>query len=351
MQLLSHLVWFQKDSLSKIDPDLAESWQLGADGKSYTFRLRKDVRWHDGTPFTSADVLYNFKRASDPRYTFNAQRVAPIATMETPDPVTFRVTLKDVSASFLANIAGPFMLMYPGHITDMAQWQKQPVGTGPFAFKEYNKDTSYVYRKNAGYYGKDPGGRALPYLDGIDWRAIVDPGLGLAAFRAGRLDCGCGYDHDFLTPAVDQLKKEVPGFNYGIFYSLPYQVMFNLQKPPFNNASFRQAIAIGLDKDQVAEAFIGGTVRRGGLNYTPVPPLFPPELGGQWGLPKAELEKIPGYNPNHAADIAIARQKLRESGIDPSRTSLELTVGSFASFIPPHGGGSRCPGDRSGPQD
>jgi len=317
-QLLSNLIRFKKDSVSVIEGDTAESWELGADGKTYTFKLRKDVLWSDGKPFTSADVLYNFQRAADPKFVFNKERVDPIAVMEAPDPFTFKVILKTVSASFLPNIAGPFMLMYPAHVSDMAAWQRSPVGSGPFLFKQYNKGASQVFTKNPGYYGKDAVGRRLPYLDEIVYHIIGEPTLGLAAFRTGRLHCGCGYDSDFLPDAEEQLRKEIAGVKLELTFGSVHALLFNLRRPSFNNLAFRQALAVGFDKEKVA------AVARQGKNYRPMPPLFPPELGGQWGLPKSELIKIPGYNPDHSADLAIARQKFQESGIDPRDVSLQV---------------------------
>lgn len=322
-QLLSNLLRFKKDSISVMEADLAQSWEVSAEGKSYTFRLRQDANWSDGKPVTSADVAYNLGRAADPKYTFNKEKVALIATIETPDPSTIKLTLKRVSASFLPNIAGAFMLMYPSHVTDMAQWQKAPVGSGPFVFEKYNKGVSYLFRKNTSYYGKDAAGRTLPYMDGIDYTVIVDPALALAAFRAGRSQCGCGFDSDFLTEAKEQLEKDIPGVKLGLTFPSRHEMRFNLRKAPFNNLAFRQGVAIGLDKEKIASVY------RRGLNYRPAPPLVAPERGGQWGLPKGELTKIPGYNPDHAADVALAQQKFRESGIDPKTVQVEIIFSSF----------------------
>ncbi len=322
MQLLSNLTRYKKGSLSEIEGDTAERWELSQDGKTITFILRKDVLWSDGKPFTSADVLYNFQRASDPKVPFNKQRVAAIATMETPDSATFKVTLKNVSTSFLPNIATPFMLMYPGHVTDMAAWQKSPVGTGPFVFKEYNKDTSYVFRKNTGYYWKDNAGRRLPYVDGVDYFVIPDRALSVAAFKSGRIQCGCAHDADFLSDVQEELERDIPGVNLKrVFAGATYYLRFNLQRAPYNVLAFRQALAIGFDKDKV------GSIDRQGKNYRPAPPLTPPEIGGSWGLPKAELIKIPGYNPDHSVDVRIAQQKFKESGVNLSGVNIQLMAG------------------------
>ncbi len=317
-QLLSNLTRVKKESLSQIEGDTASSWQVSSDGKTYTFKLNKNVVWSDGKPFTSADVLYNFKRAADPKFSYNNGRVELVDTVDAPDPYTLTVTLKRPSNSFLPNTSTPFMLMYPAHITDMATWRSSPVGTGPFVFKGYDKGVSYTYRRNPNYYLKDAAGQQLPYLDGIDYHIITDKAFALAAFRTGKLDCGCGYDQDFIAEAVDQLKKDIPGIKLWTYYSFVQSLQFNLTRPPFNNVAFRQAVAIGFDKEKVAATYRGGTSFRSGS------PLIPSELGGQWGLPKSELAKIPGYNPDHSVDLALAQQKFRESGIDPKSVNVEL---------------------------
>lgn len=321
--LLNNLTGFQKGSNSVIEGDTAESWELSADGKVYTFKLRRDVKFHDGTPFTSADAIYNFQRASDSKTAWNRERVAAIASMEAPDPYTFKITLKRVSASFLPSISSPFLLMYPAHITDMAEWQKTAVGTGPFTFKELKLGAFIDFRKNADYFKKDAAGRQLPYLDGVFIHIIADPALTEAALRTGRLHCGCWFDSDVLTAKQDALRRTIPGIKLTAAHSGTHSLTFNLKRAPWNNDAFRQAVAIGFDKVKVA------SIAHGGTSYTPASPLLPPEIGGQWGLPKDQVIKIPGYNPDHSVDVALAQQKFRESGIDPKSVQFDLDVGSF----------------------
>lgn len=262
MQTLSNLVNFKGVSLSEIEGDVAKNWEVGGDGKAFTFRLREDIQWSDGKPFTSADVLYNFRRASDPMATYNKGRVDVISTMETPDSYTFRATLMRFSASFLYGTASATMLMYPAHIPDKAEWTKSQVGTGPFVLKLHNQGSLYSYRKNAKYYGRDAAARSLPYLDGIDFNIIPDIALSLAAFRTGRIDCGCFSDRDFLTENEEALRQENPQMKFTQLSSTKQSLQFNLQAPPFNNLALRQAVAIGLDKEQIGTVFLGGKTLR-----------------------------------------------------------------------------------------
>lgn len=322
--VLNHLLRYEKESLSRIEGDLATSWEVSADGKTYTFRLRRDVQWQDGKSFTSADVLFNFQRAGDPRYTFNKERVANIASMEAPEPLVFRTTLKKVSASYIPGIASAFFLIYPAHVPDPAAWQSAPVGTGAHRVSQSSKDVSIELARNLTYFRKDAAGRQLPYLDGIKYTVIQEPGLALAAFRSGRVDCGCAFDQDYMTDQEEQLRKEIPGVKLGRYLQFPRLLLFNLQRPPFDNLAFRQAVTIGLDMAQF------GIVVYRDKSIFPAPPfLMPPEFGGRWGLPKEELVKVPGFNPDHAKDLAIARERFVQSGLDPRAVSISVLATPF----------------------
>ncbi len=298
--------------------DLAERWEVSQDGKVITFFLHKDAQFHDGKPVTSKDVLYNFQRASDPKYTYNKARMAPITTMETPDAFTFKVTLKQPSNRFLGSVATPFVLVYPSHITDMAEWQKTAIGSGPFKLKSAKVDSLIAMERDPNYFGKDAQGRKLPYLDAINFNVIVDSALALSSFRTGRVQCACIFGVGWVLDNDEQLRRDIPGGQFYTYVGSLLQLYFNQKKAPFDNLAFRQAVAIGLDKESIGATFARGKTTR------PVSSLIPVEVGGQWSLPKDELQKLPGYRPNRADDVALARQKFQESGIDPKKVSVKV---------------------------
>lgn len=324
--VLNHLIRYKWDSISDIEGDLALSWDVSADGKTYTFKLRPGVQWQDGRPMTSADILFNFKRAGDPKYTFNRARVTPVASTEAPDPLTFKVTTNKVSASFIPNIASAFMLMYPAHVPDPAAWQAAPMGTGAHRVRGAAKDVSVTLTRSDSYFRRDEAGRALPYLDGIVYTIIQDRGLSLAALKSGRINCGCTFDRDFMTDAEDQLKKDIPGIYLGRVGGSHLFIQFNVVKPPFDSAPFRQAVAIGLDKEGLATATYGDK-----KIFPPAPFLVTPEAGGAWGLPKTELGSIAGFAADHKKDLAIAQQKFAQAGINPKGFSISLMTAPATS--------------------
>ena len=331
--MMSNLIQYQQGTFTIVG-DLAESWDVGPDGKSYTFRLRRDAQWHDGMPVTSKDILYTFKRGQDPQYTFNKTRVDPIQTMETPDDRTFKVTLKDFSNAFLPQAATPFMLMYPAHVPDMAQWDKARIGSGPFKLSADRPSASYEFVRNPAYFMKDPQGRSLPYLDGIVFNVIPDPALALSAFLTGRVQCSCTISEFYVIQNEDRIRSQVPGVKMFSHLGAGNYLYFNTRRPPFDNLAFRQAIAIGVDKEKIGATFaLGKTLR-------PIPALVPSERGGQWALPQAELVRTPGFNPDHSADLKIMRDKIQQSGVDPKKVKVQvltsLSYQSLAEVIASH---------------
>ncbi len=308
--MVNSLIHLDLKDVSKVVPDLAESYAVSQDGKTYTFRVRQGVQWHDGKPFTSADVLYNLNTAWKPAAprVFNAQFTRRITGITATDQATVQVTVDRPSASFLPGLATPHMLMYPAHLQDMAAWQKAPIGTGPFKFKSYRTDVLLEYQRNEDYFKKDEQGRALPFLDGIMYN-VMNQEAALAAFRSGRIDCGCAFDTDFQTPNRAALKRELPDIQLVEFWSHAY--LYFKQEAPWTDPRVRQAISVGLDRRTFAQAL------QDGFAHFPGAPFFGPEVGGQWGLSRAEMLQIPGWREDRNADTTLSKQLFAQAGIDP----------------------------------
>ncbi|MCB1489905.1 MAG: ABC transporter substrate-binding protein, partial [Bauldia sp.] len=172
------LVFINPDTL-QADPMLAESWTLADDGLSLTFKLRDGVTWHDGSPFTAADVVFSINRAKDPDVgsPFSAQ-MAPVSGVEAIDDHTVKVTLAATTPGILANIASVQMVK-EGNIADIGT---APVGTGPFKFANWAPGDHIRVERYDGYYldGK-------PELDAIEWRIVPDSQARLAGLQDGSL--------------------------------------------------------------------------------------------------------------------------------------------------------------------
>ena len=305
------------NDVTTLAPDLATEWNVSDDGLTYTFKLRQDVKWHDGKQFTSADVKWNFERGMNPPNPligFNARKVQLITDVQTPDDATLILTISRPSAGFLAGLAAPAMLMYPPHVEGVAP-KSGAVGTGPFVYKRWQQGTVLEMTRNDDYYQTDEAGRALPYVD-EQHSFVITVDLALSAFRTGKIDCGCGYDHDFVTIAADQIRRDMPDANVFLILADEFNLMLNFERPPFDNQRVRQAFSMMLDRRALV------LLPRGGHGRFPPHHMLSPDLGGQWGLPDAEIVQMPGFREGFEDQVAEAKLILAEEGIDPSSLNL-----------------------------
>lgn len=311
MPMLNQLVMPDPYNLKTIVGDLAQTYEVSADGKAYTFRLRPGIQWQDGQPFTSKDVAYTIDKAmhpSSPRKTYHLARFSLVDKIETPDASTVRITLQRPSARFLINVALSALLVYPAHVPNIDDWAKSPVGTGPYKFVKHVTDVSLSVDRNPSYFKK-----GLPYLDGLDFTVIVDPALAEAAFRSGKsLTTNDGYDENWFSFKVDVLKKQFPDLEVRTYVPNRQELYFS-QKPPWTDQRVRQAINLAFDRTQYIPLYRSGFANLG----EPLAGfMLPPHLGGQYGIPRAEMEKTPGFRTNGKADdIAAAKKLLADAGI------------------------------------
>src|ERR1700730_34659 len=190
MAVFNNLVMFDQhvaqNSMSTIVPDLATSWAWGDDGKALTFKLREGVTWHDGKPFTAADVKCTWdlilgnsadKLRANPRKAWY-RNLEAISTEG--DTVTFH--LKRPQPAFITLLASGYSPVYPCHVSPQTMRQ-HPIGTGPFKFVSYNPNQSIKLVRNAQYW--KPG---RPYLDGIEWTIIQNRSTAILAFIVGKFD-------------------------------------------------------------------------------------------------------------------------------------------------------------------
>ncbi|MFH1486415.1 MAG: ABC transporter substrate-binding protein, partial [Chloroflexota bacterium] len=182
------LVRLDPNEHDKIASDLAEKWEVSPDGKAYTFKFYKGIKWHDGKPFTTEDAKYSLERMQNPK-AFNT--IAPrgqallqaMDTVQVVDEDTVKVTTKYPSASFLSNLASGWIAIQPKSImVAKGDMRRDCVGTGPFKLKQFNPNISLELTKNTDYYIK-----GLPYLDGIQFYTIKDGATRFSAFRTKRV--------------------------------------------------------------------------------------------------------------------------------------------------------------------
>jgi len=303
MGVYNNLVVFDQtkpvNSNETIVPDLATSWSWDATNTKLTFKLREGVKWHDGKPFSSADVKCTFelllgtardKLRKNPRKVW-FENVSGV-TSNGPNEVT--VELKAPQPGLLQLLAAGYTPMYPCHV-NAQQMRTEPVGTGPFKFAEWKRNESMRFVKNADYFKK-----GKPYLDGIEWRIIPNRSTRILAFAAGEFDYT--FSADITVPLVKDVKAKAPD---AVCEIRPTNVSTNLivnrDKPPFDNPKVRQAMDMALDRDAFITILSEGRNNKGGA-------LLPaPE--GQWGLTIEELSQLPGYGTGEAVRKAQGEAK------------------------------------------
>ncbi len=290
---------------SQIVGDLAESWEVAKDGLTYTFKLRKGVKFHDGSDFSAADIKATYDRIRNPPEGVVSARKAlhqDIASIETPDPHTVVFKMKGPNASILLQFASPFNCVYSAAelAKDINYPVKKVMGTGAFQFVEYVKGSHWVAKRFDNYFVK---GR--PYLDG--YKAYIVKGTAVVAgLQGGQFDA----EFRGRSPAErDQIMSSPNAGNFSVVtgpWITNIQLVINAERKPFDDVRVRQALTLAIDR-------WGGSAALGKISLIKdVSGTFRP--GASWSLPVAELEKIPGYWRDIEKSRAEARRLLKEAG-------------------------------------
>jgi peptide/nickel transport system substrate-binding protein len=183
-------------------PDLASHWDVSSDGRIYTFHLRPGVRWHDGRPLSSRDVKWTFARLQSEGW-IGRDVAARIARIETPDPLTVAIHLREIWAPFLHTIAAYGTFIMPEHAggADLrtSQLNERPIGTGPFKFDEWVKGKRVVLEANTDYFGRGP------FLDRVTYMVEPDPVRLGQALLAGEADYAVGRPAQQLVSSLKQV--------------------------------------------------------------------------------------------------------------------------------------------------
>ncbi len=253
------------DRHGTIVPALATAWTVSDDGLVWTFTLRDDVRFHDGSPLTVADVMAKFERARDPDSGHvNQQYYEAIASVESPDPSIVTFSLTRPNRSLLYNLARPDSIIYPA--ASAATQRSQPIGTGPFRFARYVEGSEVRLERFEDYWNPE-----LPHLETVTFRIISDPNTRLAALQAGDIDligAAVPPEHVGVIDATPGLETHAGTATTEI------TVAMNNARPPFDDPRVRQAITHAIDKEAIVRgAFFGqGTVI--GTHMTPAEPYY-----------------------------------------------------------------------------
>jgi peptide/nickel transport system substrate-binding protein len=242
------------DSLLRPEPDLAESWMVSPDGKTYTFRLRGGVKWHDGVPFTARDVKFTFDQILDPKSgTLLWSDFSMISRVEAPDSLTVRFTLETPFAPFLT-LLGYNAGIIPEHafggrpILDATDFNRaHPVGTGPYRVVSSIQGSSITLEANPDYY------RGPPRLQRIVFRLVPDASAQVAQLRAGELDLVT------LEPANLPGVRGIEGITVrDAMVPQHYFVGFNQRLPLFKPAAVRRALDRAVNRRAIIDGVLKG---------------------------------------------------------------------------------------------
>jgi peptide/nickel transport system substrate-binding protein len=315
----------RQESADTVIGELAEKWSWQDNYRNLVFFLRKDVKWHDGKPFTSKDVKFTFDMVRGAPDAEGKIRINPrkdwysnIEAIETPDAHTAVFRLKRPQPSLLLMLASGYSPVYAAHIPP-ASYRTGCVGTGPFKVKEWRHGEYLEYVKNPDYFVK---GR--PYLDGLKYIVIKERGTRTAAMQAGQLDVAM--PGETTKAASEQLKAAVPKMVITPFSTnVADNIIMNIKKPPFDNPKVRLAVSYAIDRRGLVQAVHqGGAVL--GASMAPKP-------YGVWGLLEKDLNALPGYGK--PADMkAQARKLLAEAKITPQNPlRVEMVTRAIAIYV------------------
>jgi len=297
----NQLVQFDPHDHTKIIPDLAEGWEVSPDGKTYTFYLKRGVRFHHGKPFKAEDVKASFERIIwPPRGVVSLRREAFAAVdgIETPDDYTVKFVLKRPSPSLLPNIAQGWNAIFPKDLLDAkGDMKSEIVGTGPFKLKQYVRGVSIELVKNPDYHV--PG---RPYLDGIKFYIIPDPNTAMSALLTGEILIFRPYFVPDLTPITGQAASQIAIER--TVGTLSRVVYLNARVKPWDDPRVRLAASLAIDRDEAVKVLTKGNGAVGSMMHP----------GGSWALPEDELRRIPGFGRNKDQERQEARRLLAEAG-------------------------------------
>lgn len=294
------------DENLQVVPELAESWEVSEDKKTYTFKLREGVMFHNGRELVADDIVFSYERIRDPETQSGwAYLFDPIDTIVALDQYTVEISSKDVYAPMLTKLAGGGTAIVPREDAEAGTLDQTPNGTGPFKFVEFVPADRLTLVRNENYWEE-----GLPYLDGIVFKPIPDETVRLTNLETGNVDwvdSVPGKDLEKLQGSDDLVVEQVAGTSY------TYLGM-NLKREPLSDKRVRQAISYALDREEIA-AIAAYDLAQGSEN--PIPE------GNFW---RTE------YAP-YTQDLDKAQQLLEEAGLGDGFETEIMPAKDYAETV------------------
>src|SRR5215475_90555 len=315
--LYSTLLQIDPYSYPNVIGDVASEWKIAPDGLTYTFKIRPGIRFHDGSPLTSADVKASYDKILSPPEgvrSIRKEHYSAVASVEAPDPSTVVFKLKFPSASLLKYLD-----------QDPNYFKNNAIGSGPFKFKSYTRGSTFEAERNPDYFVKD-----RPYLDGYKFFISTETSVRAAAIRSGRAWI------EFRTmplAEVEAIRKQL-GDKVVVQDTAAtgqFGIAMNQTAKPFTDERVRKALNLGIDRYTAGRVLYGLTGLRDVGAFT--------RPGTEWAMSPAELEKFPGFGRDAEKNRAEARRLLAEAGFPNGlkvvlkNRNVKLPYQDFAVFL------------------
>lgn len=329
----------------RLEPNLAQSWSVSPDGLTYTFILRRDAVFHDGSQVDATDVKYTIERILNPATKSpQASFLEPIREVTVVNPFTVRITLKRPFAPFLFLLTGPGRGIVPVNFEEkVGDPRVKTLGSGPYKLDRFTTGEVRLVRHDR-YWRRDGLGNRLPYADAVVYRVIPDQATLRAAVQTGDVDLIIGFGVDVNTARA---LGGVPGLHVSSTPDLSYSLLgINNERPPLNDVRVRQAMSMAVNRQELAQIVYFGRAKPAG----PLPPTVE-----EWGpLPSSRLPNS-SYNPTRSKELlaqagyprgisikmmpiptvpeAVRIAQVLKEQMAPAGFTVELEQVDFATFL------------------
>lgn len=267
----------------QIVPDIAREWEFSEDGREITFHLQENIKWHDGHEFSSEDVKWTFEQILQEKG-FASDSLSGIEEITCPDKNTVILKLDAPNSGILGYIAWFGTYIMPKHIYEGTDWLENPanhdpIGTGPFKFVEHKSGESVTIARNDDFWGD------VPYLDKVIFRIIPEQSTAYQAWLNGETD-----ENKNGVPAteLDKFENDPDYVIYDKLWPNRGYIHFNMNKGKFADLKVRQAVAYGIDRDEIFTKALKGIGIK--AEYF-ISPLYEWALNKDVKLPDRDIEK------------------------------------------------------------
>ena len=329
-QLFNGLVQLH-DNLN-VQPDIAKSWSISEDAKTYTFILRDDVKFHphkllknNTRKVTASDFEYSFNRLIDPKLASpGSNTLQQVDYFSAENDSTFTIKLKQPFPAFLGVLTTKYCSVLPKEIAEYygSDFRANPIGTGPFQFKRWEENIKLVLRKNHDYHETDSSGKQLPYLEAVAISFLTDKQSEFLEFSQGNIDFISGlapsYKDELLTAngVLRDKYSQTVNMVSGDYLNTEYLGFYmETEQPEIQSELIRQAVNYGFDRQTMI------TYLRNGIG-TPAENGFIPK-----GLPSFNGQEGYSYQPEKAK--ALVNQFKTESGI----SNPKITISTNSLYV------------------